>query len=166
VGNGLDDGVQMGPLVAPRRIEWMNKLVDDAREHGGDVMTGGESLSAESNFYAPTVIRNVSEDALIMNEEPFGPVAPICSFSEFDEVVSRSNKLPVGLAAYIMTADGDRANAITSQLNAGTMAVNSLAVSSPETPFGGVNESGYGSEGGIEGLEAFLRTKFVSETGV
>lgn len=166
VGNGLDDGVQMGPLVAPRRIDWMNKLVDDARQNGGDVMTGGESLGAESNFYSPTVIRNVSEDALIMNEEPFGPVAPICSFSDFDEVVARSNKLPVGLAAYIMTQDGDRANAITSKLNAGTMAVNSLAVSSPETPFGGVNESGYGSEGGIEGLEAFLRTKFVSETGV
>lgn len=166
VGNGLDDGVQMGPLVAPRRIEWMNKLVDDARQRGAEVMTGGESLEAESNFYAPTVMRNVSEDALVMNEEPFGPVAPICSFKEFDEVVTRSNKLPVGLAAYIMTSDGDRANAITSKLNAGIMAVNSLMVSTPETPFGGVNESGYGSEGGIEGLDAFLRTKFVSETGV
>jgi len=166
VGDGLVDGVQMGPLIESRRITWMNKLMDDARDHGAEVLTGGEVMEAESNFYAPTVLKNVSEEALMMNEEPFGPLAPCNSFKDFDEVVERSNRLPFALSGYAFTSDSAKAAAIASQVHAGTFAVNSLAVSSPETPFGGVNESGYGSEGGIEGLEAFQTTKFVSETGL
>lgn len=166
VGNGLDDGVEMGPLIAPRRIEWMNTMVEDAVSNGAELMTGGETLEAEGNFYAPTVLKNVPDTALMMNEEPFGPVAPMASFDDFDEVVERANRLPVGLSGYIFTQDAARARTLADKLNAGTLAVNSTFVSSPETPFGGVNESGYGSEGGIEGLEAFQRTKYLSETGI
>lgn len=166
VGNGLDDGVQMGPLVEGRRVAWMNKLMDDAKAHGAEVLTGGESLEPEGNFYAPTVLKNVSEESLMMNEEPFGPLAPCNSFSSFDEVVERTNRLPVALSGYAFTSSGTKAAKIAEEINAGTFAINSLAVSSPETPFGGVNESGYGSEGGIEGLEAFQTVKFVSETGL
>lgn len=164
VGNGLDEGVAMGPLVAERRLEVMDRFVNDARERGAEIMTGGERVGNQGYFYAPTVMKNVPEDAMIMNEEPFGPVAPICAFKDFDEVVERANRLEFGLASYAFTRDNARANALAEQINAGLLAVNSLMVSSPETPFGGVDDSGYGSEGGIEGLEAYLRTKFVSET--
>jgi len=166
VGNGLDEGVQMGPLVAARRVEWMNKLMADAKDHGADVLTGGEAIEAEGTFFQPTVLKNVSEDSLMMNEEPFGPLAPINSFKDFDEVVTRSNRLQVALSGYAFTTDAAKAAKVASQIHAGTFAINSTAVSSPETPFGGVNESGYGSEGGIEGLEAFQTVKFVSEIGV
>lgn len=166
VGNGLEDGVAMGPLIAERRIEWMEKLVADAKDRGGEVMTGGERLGNQGYFYAPTVIKNVPEDALIMNEEPFGPIAPVSSFKDLDDVLERANKVEVGLAAYAFTTNGQRAAEIGSRIDTGLLGVNHLGVSTPETPFGGVNESGYGSEGGIEGLEAFLRTKFVTEMGV
>ena len=166
VGNGLEEGNTMGPLVAERRLAVMERFVGDARERGAEVVTGGERVGNQGYFYAPTVLKDVSEDALIMNEEPFGPVAPICSFDDFEEVVERSNKLSFGLASYAFTKDGARAAALAERLESGMVAVNSLTVSTPETPFGGINESGYGSEGGIEGLEAYLRTKFVTETGV
>lgn len=166
VGNGLEDGVAMGPLIAERRIEWMEKLVADAKDRGGEVMTGGERMGNQGYFYAPTVIKNVPEDALIMNEEPFGPVAPVSSFKDLDDVLERANKVQVGLAAYAFTSNGQRATEIGNRIDTGLLGVNHLGVSTPETPFGGVNESGYGSEGGIEGLDAFLRTKFVTEMGV
>ena len=111
-------------------------------------------------------MRDVPEEARIMNEEPFGPVAPVAPFKSMDEVVERANKLPFGLASYVFTSDGKKAKAMEEQIEAGLVGVNHPGVSMPETPFGGVNESGYGSEGGIEGLEAFLRTKFVTEIGV
>ncbi len=166
VGNGMDDGVAMGPLVGERRLGVMQSFVDDAKSHGAEVMTGGERMGNQGYFYKPTVMRNVPEDAMIMNEEPFGPLAPIASFESFDEVVSRANKLAFGLASYAFTNDGARATALGEQIEAGMLAVNSFVVSTPETPFGGINESGYGSEGGIEGLDAYLRTKFITELGV
>jgi len=166
VGNGMDDGVGMGPLIGERRLGVMQSFVDDAKNHGAEVVLGGERIGNQGFFYAPTVLRNVPEDAMIMNEEPFGPLAPIASFKDFDDVVARANKLSFGLASYAFTNDGARAAALGEQIEAGLLAVNSFVVSTPETPFGGVNESGYGSEGGVEGLDAFLRTKFVTEVGV
>jgi succinate-semialdehyde dehydrogenase/glutarate-semialdehyde dehydrogenase len=144
----------------------MQTFVDDALSHGAELALGGERVGNQGFFYAPTVLKNVPEDAMIMNEEPFGPVAPISSFKDFDDVIARANKLSFGLASYAFTNDGARAAALGDQIEAGLLAVNSFMVSTPETPFGGVNESGYGSEGGIEGLDAFLRTKFVTEVGV
>lgn len=166
VGNGLDNGVQMGPLIAPRRLEVMESFVADARSHGAEVMTGGTRLGNQGFFFAPTVMRNVPDNARIMREEPFGPLAPITPFKTFDEVVERANSLPYGLSSYVFTSDGGKAARIADVLEAGMVGVNNPFVALVETPFGGVNESGFGSEGGIEGLEAYLRTKFVTELGV
>lgn len=166
VGNGLDEGVTMGPLVAARRLDVMEGWVADAKDHGATVNTGGARMGNNGYFWEPTVLSDVPEDARIMNEEPFGPVAPVASFKTMDEVIERANKLPFGLASYVFTSDGKKAKAMESQIDAGLVGVNHPGVSMPETPFGGVDDSGYGSEGGIEGLEAFLRTKFVTELGV
>ncbi|MEM6622190.1 MAG: NAD-dependent succinate-semialdehyde dehydrogenase [Pseudomonadota bacterium] len=166
VGNGLDDGVQMGPLVAERRLAVMEGWVSDAKDHGATVTTGGERMGNQGYFWKPTIMRDVPEDARIMSEEPFGPVAPVAAFKSMDEVVEKANKLEFGLASYVFTSDGKKAKAMEGAINAGLVGVNHPMVSMPETPFGGVNESGYGHEGGIEGLECFLRTKFVTETGV
>ena len=166
VGNGLDDGVQMGPLIDARRLPVMEDFVSDAQNHGANVLTGGERIGNQGYFYAPTVLSDVPDDAKIMNDEPFGPIAPITHFNSFDEVVERSNSLPFGLASYVFTSDGEKAAKISQALDTGLVGINNPMVATPETPFGGVNESGYGSEGGIEGLEAFLRTKFVTELGV
>ncbi len=166
VGNGLEDGVQMGPLIASRRLDVMESFVSDAQDQGATVTTGGERVGNLGYFYAPTVLRDTPDTARIMREEPFGPLAPITPFKSFDEVVERANSLEFGLASYVFTSDGDKAAKISDALNTGLVGVNHPYVSMPETPFGGVNESGYGSEGGIEGLDAFLRTKFVTEVGV
>lgn len=161
VTNGLDDGADMGPLANPRRLDAMAGFVADAREHGADVRTGGERIGNQGFFFQPTVMADVSEDSRIMNEEPFGPVVPIVPFKEFDEVVERANRLEFGLASYAFTNDDNKATALADKLESGMVGVNSLAVSLPEAPFGGIKDSGHGSEGGIEGLEAYQNTKFV-----
>jgi len=166
VGDGLEEDVVMGPLVAQRRLDIMDEFVNDAVGHGAKIETGGKRLTNQGYYYAPTVLSNVSDSARIMSEEPFGPLAPIASFSSYDEVVGRANSLPFGLASFVYTQDGAKAMALEEALEAGMVGVNHSGISTPESPFGGVNESGYGSEGGIEGLEAFLRTKFVTEYGV
>ncbi len=163
VGNGLDDGVQMGPLIAARRLDVMNGFVSDARDKGAEITTGGARIGNSGFFFAPTVMKDVPDEARIMTEEPFGPVAPVQSFKSLDEVLEKSNSLPFGLASYVYTSDQAKSRKLSAELNAGLVGVNHPFVSMPETPFGGVNESGYGSEGGVEGLEAFLRTKFVTE---
>lgn len=165
IGNGLDEGVQMGPMIAARRLDVMDGLVADARAKGAGVVTGGERLGNKGYFYAPTLLRDVPEDARIMSEEPFGPLAPTTRFSTFDEVIERANSLPYGLASFVFTRDMGLAQKTEMALDAGLVGVNHTMVSTPETPFGGVNESGYGSESGIEGLEAYMRTKFVTELG-
>ncbi len=166
VGDGLEEGTQMGPLIAARRLDVMNDFVADARDKGAEVTTGGERIGNRGYFFAPTILADVPENAKILSEEPFGPLAPLQSFKSMDEVIERSNRLSFGLASYVYTSDGAKAKAMSEQLEAGLVGVNHPGVSMPETPFGGVNESGYGSEGGTEGLEAFLRTKFVTELGV
>ncbi len=164
VGNGMEDGVAMGPLVGERRLAVMQDFVDDAVKHGAELMTGGARRGNQGWFYEPTVLKNVPDDAMIMNEEPFGPIAPIAAFSDLDDALAKANKLDFGLAAYAFTHDPKRIAALEAGIDAGLVGINSFMISTPETPFGGVNESGYGSEGGIEGLDAYLRTKFVTET--
>lgn len=166
VGNGLDEDVIMGPLVDQRRLDIMDEFISDAVSHGAKIETGGQRLTNQGFFYAPTVLSNVSDSARIMSEEPFGPLAPIASFGSYDEVVERANSLPFGLASFVYTQDSVKAMAMEEDLDAGMVGVNHSGISTPETPFGGVNESGYGSEGGIEGLDAYLRTKFVTECGL
>ena len=154
----------MGPLVAERRIAIMDGLVEDAVKSGATVVTGGHRLNRSGSFYAPKILNNVSDEAQIMNAEPFGPVAPVDSFSDIDEVIARANRLTFGLAAYAFTKDPAIVNKLKSELQTGLLGINSTMVAFPETPFGGIKHSGYGSEGGIEGLEAFLVTRFVTET--
>lgn len=163
VGNGLEDGVQMGPLIADRRLDVMEQFVNDARDKGAKVRTGGARIGNQGYFWAPTVLADTPDEAMIMSEEPFGPLAPITPFKGVDDVLERANSLPFGLASYVFTSNSKTARIMEDQIEAGLVGVNHPMVSMPETPFGGVNESGYGSEGGIEGLEAYQRTKFVTE---
>ena len=166
VGNGTDEGVQMGPLVHDRRIPWIDGLMADARQRGAEVHTGGERIGNKGYFYAPTVLTGVTKDARMMNEEPFGPLAMISSFKDFDEVVEEANRLPYGLASYAFTRSAKTANAIASKVESGMMTINHLGLALPEVPFGGMKDSGYGSEGGSEAIEAYLNTKFVSQAGL
>ncbi len=163
LGDGLDPTTQMGPMANARRLEAMDMFVSDAKAKGAKVRTGGERPANQGFFYKPTVLADVPAEARIMTEEPFGPLAPIVPFKSFDEVVERANGVAYGLAAYAFTNDEKRATAIADALQWGMVGVNSLAVSTPETPFGGIKDSGHGSEGGIEGLEAYLNVKFVSQ---
>lgn len=163
IGNGLDDGIQMGPMIAQRRLTAMEGLIADAVSRGATLRAGGSRMNQPGYFFRPTVLGDVPDDARIMTEEPFGPIAPVSRFGTFDEVIEKANSLPFGLASFVFTRDGSLAARTEDALDAGLVGVNHMMVSTPETPFGGVNESGYGSESGIEGLDAFLRTKFVTE---
>jgi len=163
VGNGLEENVNMGPLVAERRIEIMDGFVSDAVSQGAELVTGGARLQNAGSFFAPTLLKDVPETARIMTEEPFGPVAPTTRFSSLDEVIERANSLPFGLAAYAFTSNAGTAGILKQEIETGMLAVNSLHVHSVETPFGGLKASGYGHEGGIEGLEAYLAARYSSE---
>jgi succinate-semialdehyde dehydrogenase/glutarate-semialdehyde dehydrogenase len=163
LGDGLEKGISMGPLANARRIDAMDSFVADAKSRGGKIVTGGQRRGNQGYFYEPTVITDVPDDSKIMTQEPFGPLAPVVTFKTFDEVVERANSLPFGLAAYAFTGSAHTATMIGDALQSGMVGVNSIAVSTPETPFGGVKESGYGSEGGLEGLQAYLNTKFISQ---
>jgi succinate-semialdehyde dehydrogenase/glutarate-semialdehyde dehydrogenase len=162
VGDGLVEGVQMGPLAHPRRLEAMQTLLADARQHGAKLQAGGERLAGKGYFWQPTVLSDIPETARIMNEEPFGPVALINSFTTFEEAITRANRLPYGLAAYAFSRSSRTVNLLGEQLEAGMIGINSFQISVPESPFGGIKESGHGSEEGIEGLETCLVTKFVN----
>src|SRR4029077_19105053 len=161
MGDGMEKGITLGPLANPRRLDAMESSVNDAKSRGGKVVTGGSRHGTQGFFFQPTVITDVPDDSKIMAEDPFGPVAPTVPFKTFDEVVERANSLPFGLAAYAFTSSAATAAAIGEAIESGMVGVNSVAVSTPETPFGGVKESGHGSEGGIEGLGAYLNTKFI-----
>jgi len=163
LGDGLEKGVTMGPMANARRIDAMESFVADAKNRGGTVVTGGKRRGNQGFFYEPTIVTEVPDNSMVMTQEPFGPIAPIVTFKSFDEVVERANSLPFGLAAYAFTTSNATAAAIGDAIESGMVGVNSVAVSTPETPFGGVKESGHGSEGGIEGLGAYLNTKFISQ---
>jgi succinate-semialdehyde dehydrogenase/glutarate-semialdehyde dehydrogenase len=168
VGDGLDATSQMGPMANPRRIAAMDMFVGDTRQHGGTVNAGGSTVKVEGKpngfYFSPTVLSDVPNSARIMNEEPFGPVAIINPFSKFEDAIAQANRLPYGLAAYAFARSSRTVNLLGEQLEAGMIGINSYQISVPESPFGGVKESGHGSEEGIEGLEACLVTKFITES--
>lgn len=163
VGDPLADAsVQMGPLAHARRIEAMDAFVADSRFAGGEIVAGGRQLDHAGYFYAPTVVADPSPEARLMRDEPFGPIAGIVPFDDLGEAVRRANELPYGLASYAFTGSLDTAHALADGLRAGMVGINHFGVSTPETPFGGVGDSGFGSESGQEGYLAYTDTKFVS----
>ncbi len=166
VGNGLEQGINMGALANPRRPKSIETHVEDAQKHGGKVLAGGHRIGKEGNFYEPTVVAELPNDAKVMNEEPFGPLAVINPFKTFDDAVREANRLPYGLAAYAFTRSAKTANAIAAEVETGMMTINHLGLALPEVPFGGVKDSGYGSEGGSEAIEPYLNPKFVSQAGL
>lgn len=166
VGDGMAVGTTMGPLANIRRVAAMEALIGDARQRGAKVRTGGNRIGNKGNFFEPTVLTDVPVEARVMNEEPFGPLALIAPFKSFDDVVTEANRLPYGLASYAFTRSAKTANAIAASVEVGMMTINHLGLALPEVPFGGVRDSGYGSEGGSEAIEAYLNTKFVSQAGL
>ncbi|CAN7359250.1 NAD-dependent succinate-semialdehyde dehydrogenase [Bosea sp. LjRoot9] len=162
IGNGLDRTVSIGPLITSRRRELMDGFVQDATARGARIVLDGGRRDGKGYFYAPVVLRDVPDEARIMTEEPFGPLVPVTPFASFDEVIARANALPFGLASYAFTRDASTVARVSDALDAGQVGINHTSVHEPETPFGGVNESGYGAESGIEGLDAYLRTKLVT----
>lgn len=166
VGNGLDEGTQMGPLANDRRIPAMEALVADAVQKGAELRTGGSRIGNKGYFYEPTVITGLTREMRAMNEEPFGPMALMVPFKDFDEVVEEANRLPFGLASYAFTRSAKTANAIATEVESGMTTINHLGLALPEVPFGGIKDSGYGSEGGSEAIEAYLNTKFVTQAGL
>ncbi len=162
VGNGLDADTKMGPLANPRRVTAMQSLVANAQAKGAKLLMGGQTLGDAGNFYAPTILADVPLDADVFNNEPFGPMIAMRSFYKLDEAIAEANRLPYGLAAYAFTASLKNAHLLTQQVETGMLWINQPAVASAEMPFGGVKDSGYGSEGGMEALEAYLIPKAVS----
>ncbi|MEN2977555.1 NAD-dependent succinate-semialdehyde dehydrogenase (plasmid) [Tistrella bauzanensis] len=162
VGNGLDDGVQMGPLANSRRVDAMEALVADALANGATLRTGGERIGNTGYFFKPTVLTGVPLSARIMSEEPFGPVVPVATFSDYDALIAEANRLPYGLAAYAYTSSARTAANLSADIESGMISINQGALALPEVPFGGIKESGHGSEGGSEAIEAYLNTKFVA----
>ena len=162
VGNGLEEGVKMGPLANGRRPEAIESLVQDAKAKGARVLVGGER-GETGFFFQPTLLADVPNEAEIMNEEPFGPVAISRPFDSFEEVISQANRLPFGLAAFAFTENGRRANLIGDLVESGMVGINTFAISGADTPFGGVKDSGFGSEGGKEGLESYQVVKAVHQ---
>jgi succinate-semialdehyde dehydrogenase / glutarate-semialdehyde dehydrogenase len=163
VGNGLDKDTRMGPLANPRRVDAMESLVADAVQRGAKVRTGGKRIGNEGFFFEPTVLTDVSREARLMNEEPFGPIAPITRFKDYGEVVAEANRLPYGLAAYAYTQSTKTMAAIGADLESGMVSINHHGLALPELPFGGIKDSGYGSEGGLEAVEGYLNTKLVTQ---
>jgi succinate-semialdehyde dehydrogenase/glutarate-semialdehyde dehydrogenase len=166
VGNGMEAGINMGPLANPRRMSAMQNLVADAAQKNGKLKTGGKALGTAGNFWAPTVLTELPLSARAMTEEPFGPMALINPFKTFDDAVQEANRLPFGLAAYAWTRSARTAQQIAASVETGMITINHLGLGMPETPFGGVKDSGYGSEGGTEALQAYLNPKFVSQAGL
>jgi succinate-semialdehyde dehydrogenase/glutarate-semialdehyde dehydrogenase len=162
VGSGFEEGVQMGPLCHVRRVAAMEGFAQDAREQGAEIVTGGERVGNAGFFYAPTVVAGGTDELRLMKEEPFGPIAVVTPFGDFDEVIRRANSLPFGLASYVFTGSSSRAQHAARTLSAGMVSINHFGLALPETPFGGINDSGYGSEGGSETFDGYLNTKFVT----
>jgi succinate-semialdehyde dehydrogenase / glutarate-semialdehyde dehydrogenase len=166
VGPGIDPDSRMGALVSQRRVDAMEGFVADAVQRGAKIETGGKRIGNEGFFFEPTVMTNVPRDARIMNEEPFGPLAPITRFSTYEEVIKEANRLPYGLAAYAYTRSGKTEAALGQDIESGMVSINHHGLALPEVPFGGMKDSGYGSEGGLEAIEGYLNTKFVTTASV
>ncbi|HEY8358502.1 MAG TPA: NAD-dependent succinate-semialdehyde dehydrogenase [Ramlibacter sp.] len=162
VGNGLDPRVQMGPLAHGRRLPAVQELVDDATARGARLLAGGRRIAGPGNFFEPTVLADLPAGTRLMNEEPFGPVALLNRFDDAEAAIAEANRLPFGLAAYAFTRSLATAQLASEALQAGMVGINNFKISLPDTPFGGVKESGHGAENGNEGLEACLVTKLVA----
>jgi len=162
VGDGLAEGTQMGPLANPRRLTAMTEIMEDAVERGVTVAAGGERIGSTGNFFAPTVLDDVPLEAKVFNEEPFGPVAAIRGFESLDEAIAEANRLSYGLAGYAFTRSLKNAHRLAQRVEVGMLYVNQPATPSAEVPFGGIKDSGYGTEGGPEALEAYLNTRAVT----
>lgn len=163
VGNGLEEGTTMGPLANDRRILAMEDMIRDAIGKGAKLKTGGKRIGNKGYFFEPTVLVDVPISAKMMNEEPFGPIAMIDRFSHFDDAITEANRLPFGLASYAFTRSAKTAHEVSRQIEAGMLTINHNGFALPEVPFGGIKDSGYGTEGGSEAAEAYLETRFVSQ---
>lgn len=163
LGDGLDEGTQMGPLANPRRVAAMAALVEDAVARGGRIVTGGTCRERPGFFFAPTVLTGLADDARIMQEEPFGPIAPVVPFDTEDEAVRRANALPFGLASYVFTESLKTATRVADGLEAGMVNINHFGMGPAEIPFGGIKDSGMGTEGGTETFDGYLVTKFITQ---
>ncbi|WP_416769797.1 NAD-dependent succinate-semialdehyde dehydrogenase [Pseudomonas sp. RHF3.3-3] len=163
IGNGLDPRTQVGPLANPRQLAKMEELVADAVAKGARVLAGGEPLPGPGFFFAPTVLVDVPMEARVMHEEPFGPIAILMPFDQLADGLAEANRLPYGLSAYAFTRDARTAIDVADGLEAGMIGINQYRIVATELPFGGLKESGHGSEGGIEGIEHYLTHKFISQ---
>ncbi|UCE31942.1 MAG: aldehyde dehydrogenase family protein, partial [Burkholderiales bacterium] len=163
VGDPFDPATQMGPLQNADRVAAMQRMVADCESRGVAPKTGGKPLEGPGHFFAPTVIAEPPPDCLAMNEEPFGPLALLAPVDSLEQGIAAANRLPYGLAAYGFTHELATAERLSSQIEAGNVSINHWVVSWAETPFGGMRDSGLGYEGGIEGIQAFQRLKFVSQ---
>lgn len=165
LGDGLAEGTTLGPLANPRRVVAMEQLVADARQRGANILTGGERVGDTGNFFAPTIITNLTTESDLFNNEPFGPVAGVLAFDRLEEAIAEANRLPYGLAAYAFTRSFKNVQLLASRVETGMLWINQAATPSAELPFGGIKDSGYGTEGGPEAMEAYLNTKAVSVAG-
>ncbi len=165
VGNGLDPETEMGPLANSRRIPALEALVADAVDQGARLLTGGRRIGNEGWFFEPTVLADVPLSARIMNEEPFGPVAVINPYTDLDAAIAEANRLPFALAAYAFTRSSATATRLGAEVEAGMLSINHLGLALPEVPFGGMKDSGHGTEGGSEALDSYLETRFVTRKG-
>ena len=163
MGNGAEPSITLGPLANRRRQEALGALVDDALQCGAKIATGGKRNQNKGYFFEPTVLTDVPKGARAMNEEPFGPLALVSRFSDLEEALAEANRLPYGLASYAYTRSVRTATAVAAAIESGMLSLNHYGLAVPEVPFGGVKDSGYGSEGGSEAVESYLSTKFVSQ---
>lgn len=162
VGDGLEPGTEMGPLAHERRVPAVARFVEDSIKRGGKIVTGGDAPSGKGFFFNPTVITDLPDDAMLMTEEPFGPVAPVVRFTDTDEVLKRANSLPFGLSSYVFTNSLQTATKVSNGLEVGMVNINHFGSALAETPFGGVKDSGIGSEGGTETFDGYLVTKYIT----
>jgi len=153
----------MGPLAHERRVPAMVEFVEDATARGGRVELGGSRIAGRGNFFEPTVITNPPDDSKVMTLEPFGPIAPCVPFTDLDDAIRRANSLPYGLSAYAFTTSSRNALKLQNGLESGMVNINHFGQALPETPFGGIKDSGIGSEGGTETFDGYLNTKFVTQ---
>jgi succinate-semialdehyde dehydrogenase/glutarate-semialdehyde dehydrogenase len=162
IGRGTEDGVEVGPLIDEDQLDKVVELVEDAVSKGARVLCGGERVDGPGHFYKPTVLVDVPDDARLLKEEIFGPVAPIKAFGSEEEAIAAANDTEFGLVAYLYTADLKRALRVTERLETGMVGLNQGLVSNAGAPFGGVKHSGIGREGGPEGIEEYLEIKYVA----
>ncbi|WP_010140555.1 NAD-dependent succinate-semialdehyde dehydrogenase [Oceanicola sp. S124] len=165
VGDPTEAGTQMGPLANDRRIPALTAMIEDAVAKGAKLKAGGKRIGNAGNFFEPTVITDVPTDALMMNDEPFGPLAIVNRYETEDEIFAEANRLPFGLASYAWTTSSRRAQRLQEEVRAGMLTINHLGLSMPELPFGGIGDSGMGTEGGSEAIESYLETRLVTRLG-